>query len=484
MSCLREVQTISQSPHILPMPSLTRLTSGGVLNPLKNTTNTSHNELLHQDPLQPPLEPRVRAVGSSPLTRGKHGNTMPLGALIGLIPAHAGKTLRQRRPRPRQRAHPRSRGENPSWIWCLPRRRGSSPLTRGKHGPAERTPAPEGLIPAHAGKTGTYGARLPHPTAHPRSRGENPLRLRSSAAAAGSSPLTRGKHSRRCRQLLDSGLIPAHAGKTTRPAGTRRARRAHPRSRGENENGGKAWNKATGSSPLTRGKHQVTVLDRGDGRLIPAHAGKTPQRGSRPRRAEAHPRSRGENLNVSVEVVHAGGSSPLTRGKPHGRGGPAGEPGLIPAHAGKTSPAPERRAWGPAHPRSRGENFVRVRPARSWLGSSPLTRGKRVLQGDKRIQVRLIPAHAGKTLQARPAVHLREAHPRSRGENSVADTEIATHRGSSPLTRGKQRRRYGDCYPPRLIPAHAGKTSGARSGLIRAKAHPRSRGENYPACST
>ena len=59
MSSLREVQTISQSPHILPMPSLTRLTTGGVLNPLKNTTNTSHNELLHLDPLQPPLEPRI-----------------------------------------------------------------------------------------------------------------------------------------------------------------------------------------------------------------------------------------------------------------------------------------------------------------------------------------------------------------------------------------------------------------------------------------
>ena len=42
------------------MPSLTRLTTGGVLNPLKNTTNTSHNELLHQEPLQPPLEPRQR----------------------------------------------------------------------------------------------------------------------------------------------------------------------------------------------------------------------------------------------------------------------------------------------------------------------------------------------------------------------------------------------------------------------------------------
>ena len=60
MSCLREVQTISKSPDILPLPSLRRFTTGGVLNPLKNTTNTGHNELLHQDPLQPPLEPRTR----------------------------------------------------------------------------------------------------------------------------------------------------------------------------------------------------------------------------------------------------------------------------------------------------------------------------------------------------------------------------------------------------------------------------------------
>ena len=51
MRSLREVQTISQSQHILPMPSLTRLTTGGVFNPLNNTTNTSHNKLLLQEPL-------------------------------------------------------------------------------------------------------------------------------------------------------------------------------------------------------------------------------------------------------------------------------------------------------------------------------------------------------------------------------------------------------------------------------------------------
>ena len=73
MSCLREVQTISKSPHILPMPSLTRLTTGGVLNPLKNTTKIGHNKLLHQEPLQPPLEPSnaatVRELPTTPRTK-------------------------------------------------------------------------------------------------------------------------------------------------------------------------------------------------------------------------------------------------------------------------------------------------------------------------------------------------------------------------------------------------------------------------------
>ena len=85
MSCLREVQTISKSPHILPMPSLTRLTTEGVLNPLKNTTNTSHNELLHQDPLQPPLEPRIAACQLDPDTSQQ---SKKVGGMSIAHPAH------------------------------------------------------------------------------------------------------------------------------------------------------------------------------------------------------------------------------------------------------------------------------------------------------------------------------------------------------------------------------------------------------------
>ena len=93
-----------------------------------------------------------------------------------------------------------------------------------------------------------------------------------------------------------------------------------------------------GSSPLTRGKQRPSANYLTAGGLIPAHAGKThhPDRVGNERRA--HPRSRGENEAGSGFSSMAGGSSPLTRGKPSGAGLGCAGPGLIPAHAGKTLP--------------------------------------------------------------------------------------------------------------------------------------------------
>ena len=50
--------------------------------------------------------------------------------------------------------------------------------------------------------------------------------------------------------------------------------------------------------------------------LIPAHAGKTCRPRSRPEHPWAHPRSRGENIEIEKTVDKPEGSSPLTRGKP------------------------------------------------------------------------------------------------------------------------------------------------------------------------
>ena len=194
-------------------------------------------------------------------------------------------------------------------------------------------------------------------------------------------------------------------------------------------------------------------------RLIPAHAGKTSLRTPGRRRRRAHPRSRGENLVPPISPAAQDGSSPLTRGK-RILFLPCLDKGrLIPAHAGKT-----KAQWGDqfppsAHPRSRGENDLVTSFFQGRPGSSPLTRGKLGARWRSCRTPGLIPAHAGKTLTCLAAP--------------------TTPPGSSPLTRGK--RGDGDelAEAARLIPAHAGKTVDADRERVAGQAHPRSRGENW-----
>ena len=213
-----------------------------------------------------------------------------------------------------------------------------------------------------------------------------------------------------------------------------------------------------GSSPLTRGKRISLFNDLSQIRLIPAHAGKTGLKPPKTSRDTAHPRSRGENYVVFTPGVGQSGSSPLTRGKPTLTLRSVMSVRLIPAHAGKTLSMDQRPGTWWAHPRSRGENTGTSGPGLTMAGSSPLTRGKhRHLLGDLLLQ-RLIPAHAGKTGSRARSGRWRP--------------------GSSPLTRGKPQQRAGRSRPARLIPAHAGKT-GIKWSVEEGKtAHPRSRGEN------
>ena len=174
---------------------------------------------------------------------------------------------------------------------------------------------------------------------------------------------------------------------------------------------------ANGSSPLTRGKREITPDVSVDDGLIPAHAGKTSHHPLASGRGAAHPRSRGENGGCLPNLLPALGSSPLTRGKHHGCADRRAHPRLIPAHAGKTLGRLSGTHSEPAHPRSRGENGRGRKRRRLGLGSSPLTRGKRLRTDDWHDSSRLIPAHAGKTSRRRSRLSSTGAHPRSRGEN-------------------------------------------------------------------
>ena len=197
-----------------------------------------------------------------------------------------------------------------------------------------------------------------------------------SISISGSSPLTRGKHDAAGIAFSVRRLIPAHAGKTRRTPCDSRGAPAHPRSRGENTRSNIRRRQSRGSSPLTRGKRHEPGPDHGRGRLIPAHAGKTMMLKGCDWPSTAHPRSRGENGFLRAFVREGNGSSPLTRGKPAPLRPGCPEGGLIPAHAGKTWAVTcgARTPW--AHPRSRGENHAASASSRATRGSSPLTRGK------------------------------------------------------------------------------------------------------------
>ena len=181
-------------------------------------------------------------------------------------------------------------------------------------------------------------------------------------------------------------------------------------------------------------------------------------------------------MNLSPGL--ATGSSPLTRGKQRLAALVVRAVRLIPAHAGKTVRRTARTMTRSAHPRSRGENLIGVAADLAAQGSSPLTRGKRLFIVAAVGYGRLIPAHAGKTSAVGRYPRSRAAHPRSRGENFGLEEDSALVDGSSPLTRGKRRDRTPPRRSCRLIPAHAGKTRRAWTAPDSSTAHPRSRGEN------
>ena len=252
--------------------------------------------------------------GSSPLARGTLPVRWPKLTVDGLIPARAGNTPRLQAALEAIRAHPRSRGEHhqvgPATVAAL----GSSPLARGTPHRERHHLGHGGLIPARAGNTHFRFNAGNHPRAHPRSRGEHPPALRPSCSAMGSSPLARGTPAAGERGDTTSGLIPARAGNTVIHCTTHRARRAHPRSRGEHiVETSKSMSEA-GSSPLARGTRGRSIAAPPSSRLIPARAGNTTPGTASLSSYRAHPRSRGEHERVFLRSAVRLGSSPLARG--------------------------------------------------------------------------------------------------------------------------------------------------------------------------
>ena len=316
--------------------------------------------------------------------------------------------------------HPRIRGEHTHAAVIEASRPGSSPHTRGAPWPPSGRPHRSRIIPAYAGSTARRRALAWRMTDHPRIRGEHLSDVSALRGQWGSSPHTRGAPLGSSTTGVGWRIIPAYAGSTTIGSNMLPSLADHPRIRGEHTGVWDLSDVSAGSSPHTRGARVVPRRQSVAERIIPAYAGSTTASWMGDSSRTDHPRIRGEHPRRRAAPAEGEGSSPHTRGARAMDVNGDWDARIIPAYAGSTFPLTVARGAAQDHPRIRGEHPSKPLPCATLRGSSPHTRGARLLYYDTDSVIRIIPAYAGSTGSGRTS---------SRGNS-----------GSSPHTRGARRR--------------------------------------------
>ena len=162
-----------------------------------------------------PIPPALVS-GSPPHMRGKVGQLPEIVVVIGITPAHAGKSIPAGKHPGSRWDHPRTCGEKLRITRLDAFLEGSPPHMRGKVFLLPLFQTIHGITPAHAGKSNFFLAFSLLLWDHPRTCGEKSGNLSSTLTHSGSPPHMRGKEWSECHQESRPGITPAHAGKRLR----------------------------------------------------------------------------------------------------------------------------------------------------------------------------------------------------------------------------------------------------------------------------
>ena len=281
-------------------------------------------------------------------------------------------------------------------FFCSPRTRGWSHADPNRH----RSPP---LLPAHAGMVPSWSGASRAPSSAPRARGDGPHPAERSAVDLPCSPRTRGWSRPRRRADDPRPLLPAHAGMVPRPPGRRWQALSAPRARGDGPGGVGEAAARDHCSPRTRGWSQEQVGRLIETQLLPAHAGMVPRAAGTAAAARTAPRARGDGPAAIRRIVHEPTCSPRTRGWSRGAGTQGAEPGLLPAHAGMVPVLAAARPERQAAPRARGDGPTITCRSPGMRFCSPRTRGWSPGDSRRRPGRPLLPAHAG-MVRVRPGL--------------------------------------------------------------------------------
>ena len=335
---------------------------------------------------------------------------------------------------------------------------GSSPRMRGTPGDGVKDGRIYGIIPAYAGNTRRSARPPARRRDHPRVCGEHMLTGLVCWVISGSSPRMRGTLPPDALSLVYVGIIPAYAGNTYFGRWRGTALRDHPRVCGEHVSGRKYCSILLGSSPRMRGTlggHAWRVLFEG---IIPAYAGNTSFMFNRLACRRDHPRVCGEHVGQVNDAACTGGSSPRMRGTRANRPLTPWPTGIIPAYAGNTMCATPALPSTRDHPRVCGEHVHCGSVFLAAWGSSPRMRGTPSSTRIHPTSRGIIPAYAGNTLSLISPRPCCRDHPRVCGEHQQVDEGRIRKRGSSPRMRGTPVLVSGSGAVRGIIPAYAGNT--------------------------
>ena len=235
-------------------------------------------------------------------------------ALYGIIPAHAGLTAAYFLDLLTIRDHPRACGAHSKEIEEEWKFTGSSPRMRGSPSIVIAHTIFIGIIPAHAGLTCVIFKYVILFWDHPRACGAHIFFVTLVSFLTGSSPRMRGSRYFCHFLMLEDGIIPAHAGLTSRSQVNGCVTWDHPRACGAHSSQSIGPSFPLGSSPRMRGSLPDDVVhDRICG-IIPAHAGLTERILSQIGGLRDHPRACGAHEGLGRKVEGEVGSSPRMRG--------------------------------------------------------------------------------------------------------------------------------------------------------------------------
>ena len=194
-------------------------------------------------------------------------------------------------------------------------------------------------------------------------------------------------------------------------------------------------------------------------RITPAHAGKRIWRATFLSFFQDHPRPCGEKRFALYAIHLRHGSPPPMRGKGWRSWTCSRNLRITPAHAGKSSASETAKNAARDHPRPCGEKRRIAAPMRVPTGSPPPMRGKEVADELGAVAAGITPAHAGKRYSACHPTAFVGDHPRPCGEKATQVDPDPMQKGSPPPMRGKVRQPIVVHVRIGITPAHAGKSS-------------------------